>query len=488
MLFVMLVNLYTVRLTLKILGIEDYGIYSAVGGVVAAFSSLSAVLAGASQRFYSLELGKGSINSIHIVFYTIVKVYIITIVVFFLVAGPIGLWFVSDKLNIPPSRLTASCYIYITSFISFLASFAYSPFSAMIIAKEDMNIYAYISILEVILKLLMVFILQWVNFDKLVAYGVLLMVVFVFTSAAYIVITLYKYKELRVKPQTDTKIFKDVFSFSGWTLFGSFANMANLHGINIILNIFWGPIASAAYAIGNQVTYAVNSFGNNFYTAVRPGLIKTYASSERSKMDMIIEFSSKMVFFLLFVFIVPLCLETDFILTLWLGKIDQYMSIFTKLMLIYVLILSLNNPITTVIQASGNVKRYHGIIDSFTLLTIPLTLFAFNNGMSPWMAFIINIVIICLAHIIRIIMLRDTVGYPMLTYTKRVLAPIFFTVLTSLVFCLLIKFVLLPNASSFLLIPIYVSQILIIGSFTLTNKVDRAKIIEITVSKLHHSK
>lgn len=442
MFLIMSISLYTVRLTLKILGVEDFGIFGAIGGVVAAFASLSAVLSGASQRFYSLALGNERITEISTILYSMLKVYLVVIILIFCLAGTIGGWFVSNCLNYPVERAYAVYVVFYSSLLSFLLVLVASPFQALIIAKEDMGIYAYVSILEVLLKLALVFGLSFIDIDKLVLYGILLLLVQLIISLTYILAVFFKYDEIRTKPHTCSTICKEILTFSGWTLFGSLANMANVHGINILLNIFFGPIVNAAYAIGNQISYAVNSFAVNFFTAVKPGLIKSYASKDTKKMFSILELSSKFSFFLLFIMILPLCLEIDLVLKIWLGKVGVYMEEFSILMLLYILILNMNNPITTIIQAAGKVKLYHSIIDSFTLLSIPLIIVAIKLGIESWKVFFINIFIFVIAHIIRMQLLEYVTGYSKKVYFKKVLLPIGKLVIFSISICLALK--LLP--------------------------------------------
>lgn len=486
MIMVMLISLYTVRLTLSILGVEDYGIYSAVGGVVAAFSSLSAVLSSASQRFYSIEIGRGNLEYIPIVFYSMIKVYLLVILAIFLIGCPIGYWFVGNYLNYPNERIDAVFTIYVTSFISFLIALFASPFQALIIAKEDMNIYAYLGIVEVLFKLLIVFILQSIDFDKLVLYGLLIMFIQIISCLLYIGITYKKYEEIRVIPRTDSKVYKQIFTFSGWTLFGSVANMVNIHGINILLNIFFGPIVNAAYAIANQITYAVNSFATNFFTAVKPGLMKTYASSDYDKMYKLLEMSSLVSFFLLFILILPICLEAEFILKIWLGTVGEYMVDFSVLMLIYILILSMNNPITTIVQATGRVKMYYGIIDSFILLSIPTIIFALQHNMPPWIVFIINILFLLFAHCIRIYLLYKLTGYTAKMYAVNILYPICRFSFISILGCYLFKYLLQDcSFTGLITLPIYCLIIIVTGWYSILNVNYRKKIKLMLNLKMH---
>ena len=483
MFLIMSISLYTVRLTLKILGVEDFGIFGAIGGVVAAFASLSAVLSGASQRFYSLALGNERITEISTILYSMLKVYLVVIVLIFCLAGTIGGWFVSNCLNYPIERAYAVYVVFYSSLLSFLLVLVASPFQALIIAKEDMGIYAYVSILEVLLKLALVFCLSFIDIDKLVLYGILLLLVQLIISLTYILAVFFKYDEIRTKPHTCNTICKEILTFSGWTLFGSLANMANVHGINILLNIFFGPIVNAAYAIGNQISYAVNSFAVNFFTAVKPGLIKSYASKDTKKMFSILELSSKFSFFLLFIMVLPLCLEIDLVLKIWLGKVGVYMEEFSILMLLYILILNMNNPITTIIQAAGKVKLYHSIIDTFTLLSIPLIIVAIKLGIESWKVFFINIFIFVIAHIIRMQLLEYVTGYSKKVYFKKVLLPIGKLVIFSISICLALK--LLPLYGMFTLckIPLYCFFIMLLGWIFLLNQNERKKIKLVVANK-----
>ena len=272
----MLVSLFTVRIVLKTLGVEDYGVYNAIGGVVLSLSFISSVLANASQRFFAIELGKYDTTNLKRVFSTIFLTYVFVAIIIIIIAETLGLWFVFNKMMIPSARIVAVHWVYQLSVASFIVSILMNPFQAIIISREEMNVYAYVSILEAVLKLLIVYLLVYFSFDKMQLYAVLMFLSGVITNLIYFVISRRRYSETHFKIVWDKRMFKSIFSYSSWTLFGSIAFICNSQGINILLNMFFGPIANTAYAIGNQVKTAVNSFSGNFFNAVRPPIIKSY--------------------------------------------------------------------------------------------------------------------------------------------------------------------------------------------------------------------
>ena len=427
------VSLFTVRVVLKTLGVEDYGVYNAIGGVVLSLSFISGVLANASQRFFAIEVGKKDITNLKSVFSTIFLTYVFVAIIIIIIAETLGFWFVFNKMVIPPDRIIAAHWVYQLSIATFIVSILINPFQAIIISREDMNVYAYVSILESVLKLLLVYLLLFFSFDKLQLYAILMFFAGLITNSAYFIISRRRYHETHFNITWNTQMFKSVFSYSSWTLFGSIAFIFNSQGINILLNVFFGPVANAAYAIGNQVKAAVNSFSSNFFTAIRPPIIKSYAKQDYEYMDKLFYFSTKTIFSLLFVIILPLFLETEYVIKIWLGNVEQYMALFVKLMLVYALILSLSDPITTIAQASGKVKRYHGIVDGFTILTLPLTYVAFKNGGEPKLAFYISIGVFLIAHILRLLVLKSIVDFSIRRYLKLIIIPIIISALVAII-------------------------------------------------------
>lgn len=423
MFITMIVSLYTVRIVLNTLGVVDYGVYNVIGGVVTTLAFITDVLANASQRFFSVELGKKNSVRLQQIFSLIFLAYILTAVVVIIVAETIGLWFVQNKMDIPIERMDAALLVFQYSIASFIVGIITSPFNAMIIAKEQMHIYAYVSILQVFLKLGIVYILIILPYDKLKLYALMMFLVVLLVNLIYIIVCKSKFSETRFTFLWDKDIFKSIFAYSSWTLLGTMAFICNTQGLNILLNLFFGPIINTAYAIGNQVKSTINSFASNFFLATRPPMIKSYSEGNYNYTSKLFYFSSKVIFSLLFILIVPLFVKVEFVLELWLGNVEQYMPTFVRLMLIYAVVLSISEPITAIVQAAGKVKLYHGVVDTFTLLTLPLSYIAFKLGMSPYIGFYISITIFLMAHIMRLFILKTVFTFSVIQYVKFIVFP-----------------------------------------------------------------
>lgn len=433
MFFVLLVSLYTIRIVLNNLEVVDYGIYTAIGGVVLSLSFLSQVLASASQRFFAYELGLKE-NGIRLnkIFNTILISYVGIALLIVLLAESIGLWFMFNKMTIPAERMDAALWVFQFALLSFVVTIMTNPYIAVVIASEHMNIYAYVGIIDVILKLLIACLLIISPIDKLKLYSVLMFVESCITASIYICICRKKFTSTKFSFFWDKTLFKTVFSYSSWTLFGTVAGVCNNQGANILLNVFIGPSANAAYAIGHQAGSAVSGFSSSFYSAVRPQLTKSYAANDMAYMYQLFYFSSKVIFLLLFVIILPLISELELILNLWLDIVEPYMIIFTRLILIYTMIICLSEPITTIAQASGQVKKYHGIVDGFALIALPLSYFALKNDCPPQSVFYITILVFSIAHFLRLIVLQRIIVFSIAQYIKNYILPIAVIIIASI--------------------------------------------------------
>lgn len=424
----MLVSLFTVRVVLRTLGVVDYGVYNVIGGVVTSIAFISDVLANASQRFFSVEIGKGDLDSTRRTFNLVLLVYFFVALLVLVLTESVGLWFLNAKMDIPAERMEAANWVYQFAILSFIVSLVTSPFHSIIIAHEKMNIYAYMSIMDVILKLLIVYLLVLFSFDKLKLYATLMFLVTLINRAIYVIISKSKFQETKYLFVWDKSCFKSIFSYSTWILVGSFSYVINTQGINIIFNLFFGPVANAAYAIGNQVKNAVNSFAASFFTATRPPIIKSYAQKDYSQTSKLFYFSSKIIYILLFIIIVPIFIEIKPILQIWLGEITDYMPNFVRLMLIYALIVSMSEPITAIVQAAGEVKKYHGIVDIFTLISLPISYVIFKFGGDAYWGFVVSIVVFLIAHVIRLFVLKSFYAFSFTLYTKKLILPILLSI------------------------------------------------------------
>lgn len=439
MLLIMSVSLYTVRVVLNTLGVVDYGIYNVVGGVVSMFAFLSATMASASQRFFSFELGRNNQEQLKKTFSMTITIYAMVAIVILILAETVGLWFLNTKMTIPADRIDAARWIYQFSILSFMMTMFTIPYNASIIAHEEMKVYAYVSIIEVGLKLLIVYLLVLFSFDKLKLYAVLMFLVTTIVTFIYRTYCTRKFTECRFSFYWNKPLFKQIVSYSGWNLFGALAGMSNNQGINIMLNVFFGPIVNTARGIAYQVSSSVNQFVQNFVTATNPQIIKYYADDNKEQMLALVFRSSKFAFILLFILSMPILLETNFVFTLWLKDVPEYVVLFTRLVIICALIDSLSFPLMTTAQATGRIKKYQSITGSIMLLNLPVSYIFLKIGYPPVTVFYIAIVNSCVCLLIRLYLLRSMVGLQVKRYLANVILPLSIVILTSYIIPLFLK-------------------------------------------------
>lgn len=410
MILTMLVSLYTSRVVLNTLGIEDYGTYNVVGGIVTMFGFFNGAMISATQRFLSFQIGRKDFALLRRTFNVSVVIHTSIALLIFILAETIGLWFVNQYLNIPESGMEAARWVYHFSVLAFMVTIIQVPYNAIIIAHERMSVYAYMSILEVILKLIIVFMLTWIAFDKLKLYGILLFGVSLIVAFIYRRYSLKKFNDIRFELVKDKVLYKTLLSYSSWNLFGNFAIVAKGQGVSIILNIFFGTIVNAAHGIANQVYSAVNSFVSNFQMASNPQIIKTYAAEDSEYMVNLVIRTSKLSFYLLFILSLPVILEIDYILNIWLKLVPEYTSIFTVLILINALIDCISGPLMTTIQATGRIKIYQCTVGTLQILILPISYYFFKKGFHPETTFIVSIIVSLLALATRLIFIKRQIA------------------------------------------------------------------------------
>jgi O-antigen/teichoic acid export membrane protein len=409
MILIMLISLYTSRVILNTLGVEDFGIYNIVGGIVTMFVFLNGAMASSTQRFLSYEIGNNDFKQLKKTFNATLIIHIIIAIVIFLLIETIGIWLLNNYLNIPKERMEAAQWVYHFSALSFLISIIRVPFNAMIISHEKMNIYAYVSIFEVLIKLLIVFMLTWISFDKLKLYGILLLCVNALVAILYITYSKINFSETKFEFVKDKALYKTLISYSGWNLFGNFALVAKGQGITIILNVFFGPVVNAAQAIANQINAAVQSFFSNFQMAVNPQIIKSYSANEKEYMLNLILRSAKFSLYLLFIISLPIILEVDIILELWLKTVPNYTSSFTVLVLIILMIDSISGPLMTGIQATGRIKVFQIIVGILQIMILPISYLLFRYNYPPQATYFVSIIISLVALVIRLTIFKKLV-------------------------------------------------------------------------------
>lgn len=422
MILVMLISLVSVRILLKSLGVEDYGLYNAIGGVVASMTFITGTLTLSSQRFFSYELGKidGNLTK---VFNTIFIVYIGVAIVLFLLLSIGGCWFIEYKMIIPSGQLKIAKTVLILTVLTFITTVLTNPFPALIIAKEEMHLYAYLSITDVVMKLGAVLLLLLPLEKKIIVYSISIFIV----SIIYILLNFFichrRYKECRFALKYDLNLFKSISSFSGWTLFGSVAAMGYNQGLNVMLNVFIGPLANAAYAVANQVANAINSLGAGYFSAMRPSFIRSFAMNDKHYSRNIFNLSNIVSFLLLSVISIPLLLNTEIILKLWLGEIHEYMVSFTRLICCAILVQNLGMPLTTIAQGANIVRKYHLFVDGFTLVGLFILYILFKQGFTPQTVLIAYVIIFIIAHLIRILITKNTIELAFFSHLKSFLFP-----------------------------------------------------------------
>ena len=421
LILIMLVSLYTVRVVLNELGAQDYGIYDVVGGVVVMFAFINNAMADGTQRFLNFALGQNDVKKTKETFSSSLIFHLVIAVIFVIAAETIGLWFVNCKLNIPEDRHYAAMMVYQFTILTAILNIIRVPYNAVIIAYEKISFFAWLSIVEALLKLLIVYLLSIVNADKLILYAAFISLISVLMLVIYKFYCNLKFEISHYSKISDTKLMKELVSFSGWSLFGATANVSNRQGTNIVLNMFTNVAVNAAMGIANQVNNAIYCFASNFQVAFKPQLIQLYAAGEKQKFVDLIFKTSKFSFFLLYFIILPLSLNVDYVLELWLKHPPESSVIFVKLILICSLIDAINGPLWISAQAIGNIRKYQIIVSTLIFLNLPFCIVAFICGASPEWIFKIRIILLLIITIWRVFYLKGTIAFPWKEYSFNVL-------------------------------------------------------------------
>ena len=420
MILIMLVSLYTSRVILKALGVEDFGLYNVVGGVVVLFTFINNAMVTSTQRFLNFEIGRNDIEEAQKVFSASLNIHFLIAGIFLLLAETVGLWFLNQYIQIPDGRETAANWVYQFSVIVSILNIIRSPYNAAIIAHEHMSFYAYVSIIEVILKLAIVY-MVYLFADRLIAYAFLMMLVTLIVLGAYYVFCRKKYQICKYRFEYDKKRYLSLASFSGWSLFGSLANMGASQGINIILNMFFGVAVNAAMGIANQVNAAVYQFVSSFQTAFNPQIIKSYAAGDRTYFISLIMNTSRYSFLLLFLLALPIYICCPEILSIWLGTVPEYAVEFCRLMLLFLLIDAVQGPLWVSAQATGKIKNYQILMSVLILLNLPITYVLLVFFKNPEIALIVRVAVNFITAVARVIYLNHLYDFPIWIYMKEVI-------------------------------------------------------------------
>ena len=439
MLFQLGIALYTSRAVLNALGVIDFGIYNVVGGIIVIFSFLNNAMASSTQRFLVYHLGTNDSRKLKQIFSSAIIIHFVMAVVVVGLAEIMGLWFLQAKMIIPMERLEVAKWVFHLSVISSAITILSVPYNAAIIANERMGAFAAISIIETLLKLCVAIFISFCNGDRLLWYAGLLLGVSVIVRTIYGVYCSKSFPEAKlIFPRNNKLLYKEMTSFAGWSLVGNLSVVGYTQGINLLLNIFFGPAINAARGIAVQVQNAVYGFVRSFQTAVNPQITKSYAIGDLKSMHLLIYRSSKLSFYLTLMLSLPIIIETPYVLSLWLNIVPDYTVAFFRLNLISCMIESISNPFMIGASATGKIKKYHLIIGSILLLIVPVSYIFLKLGFEPIIVYIIDILIQFIAQIIRLFLCRHLFSLNILFYIKDVISRIVGVAVLSVVFSLLI--------------------------------------------------
>ena len=420
MLFMMAVSLYTSRVVLNALGVEDFGIYNVVGGVVAMFSMLSGSLSSAITRFITYELGTGNQENLKKIFSSSVTIQIGLAVLIIVLAEAVGVWFLNVKMNIPDTRMTAANWVFQFSILTFAINLVSVPYNATIIAHERMSAFAYISILEAIGKLAIAFLIVISPIDKLIFYAILMCAVALVIRFAYGIYCKKHFEECTYHFIFDKELLKRMFGFAGWNFIGATSAVLRDQGGNVVINLFCGPAANAARGIAFQVNTAISGFVTNFMTALNPQITKSYAAGDRKYMMTLIFQGARLSFYMLLLLSLPVLINTHYILGLWLKIVPDHAVLFVQLILVFAMSESISNPLITAMLATGRIRNYQLVVGGLQMMNLPVSYILLRMGMFPEVVIVVAIVIsqCCLAA--RLLMLRGMIGLSVRKYMKKV--------------------------------------------------------------------
>lgn len=435
MVFVLCLNLYTTRVTLDALGINDFGIYNVVCGFVSMFTFLNTSMSNGIQRFFNYELGKNGVIGAQKVYVNSLVVQGILLIVILLLTETFGLWYLNNKMVIPVERFVAAQWIFQLSIISFVFVIMQVPYGASIMAHEHMSYYAFIGIMDAVLKLIIVLLIPYaINVDRLILYGFLLMMISVLNFTLAFIYAKVKFKEIKIQPLFNKTMFKSMLSFSGWNIFGTFSNMMRDQGLNVMLNLFFGPAVNAARGVAYQVASGLQGLVSNVNTAIRPQMVQSYAQGNTSRTITLMFCLSKIGICVLYLVAYPILLEINFVLNIWLkNDVPEHTSSFVVIVILISFLNNLNSAVSGVVHATGKMRNYQVIGSLITLSSLPVAYYALKIGGNPDSVFCISFLFTIFMQIASLFILRSLVHFSLRKYAKEVLLPFVIVVATSFV-------------------------------------------------------
>ena len=428
---VMGITFFTYRIVLQTLGVIDYGIYNVVGGVVLMFNFLTSTLMGITQRFINVEMENGANEKIQKIFSTSLMLYIILGLIIIIIGQTLGVWFIRNKLVIPAERMPAAMWVFQFALLGFFLSKICAPFQALVIAHEDMHIYGYVGIFEVIIRLIAVYLLVIANADKLIVWAIFGFIVSSVVASYYAFYCRKKYPEAKLSFGYDPSLVKELVRYGGFVFLNNILDISRTQGVNIVLNIFFGPAVNAARGLAYAVDNVLLSFNTNFRQAMNPQLTKSCARNDMGYLWNLYERGVRISFFLILLFSIPFLLKTDFILWLWLKDVPEYTAIFIKLIIIHTLLNALVAGSNVIINATGKLKAYYSINYIYLLLVIIFSFVVCKMGYAPYYVFIIPLPLYLLSIPARFIVMKKQIGFSFTYYINKAFLPILFVSIIS---------------------------------------------------------
>lgn len=431
MFFIMCITLYTSRVVLNALGIEDYGLYTAVGGFVALFGVISGSLSTAISRFITFELGKGNYIKLKLIFSSSVLIQFLIALLIIVLVETVGVWFLNERMTVPEGQLTAANWVLQFSVITFAVNLISVPYTAVIIAHEKMSAFAYISIFDAVGKLLIAYLISVSPTNRLITYSILLCCLAIITRLIYNIYCQKHFEECKFVLKFDKSITKEIFSFAGWNFIGSCSGLLRDQGINILLNLFCGPAVNAGRGIAMQVSSAINTFTGSFTSALNPQITKQFAKNNYEEWSRLVYRGAKFSCFLLLIPSVPLFFESQTILSLWLSIVPPYTSIFVRLIIVYVFVETISCTLVTLMLATGNIRNYQILVGGCQMLNFPVAYCLLKLEFEPEFTIVGSIVIACICMALRLFMLHRMVRLNIAAFLSQVLVQIIIVALAS---------------------------------------------------------
>lgn len=445
LLFGLVVSLYISRELLNILGVVDLGVQNVVGSVIGMLAFLNGALTETTQRFFNFEVGKDNKVKLNKVFNSAMLIYIGLAILIFIVGLTIGLWYFNTQINLPADRRWAGRWVYYLSVLGAVFGVLIVPYNALIIANEKMSAFAYISLSEVILKLLAVLSLNYFEFDSLILYATFLFCISIIIRLVYVVYCKKHFTEIELKLQWDKIIAAEMLTFASWSFLNHFSGITITQGLNLLLNAFFGPAINAARALATQLQNAISGFAVNFQTALNPQITKSFAKNDMNYMHNLIFISSKFSYFILLIFISPVFIETNFILSLWLKLVPEHTISFVRIILLTTLFDVISNPLLISAQATGNIKRLNIILSLVRLIILPLSYLLLKSDYPPEAVFILHMCNSILCLIVSLLLTKSLIKLSIKSYLEQVVLKIVLVTLLSLIIPLCLYFLLAHN-------------------------------------------